>query len=217
MRLTTSPFRSRGTPPALPRSLDDAAEWWARRTPRTRLALAAMAALILLAMAGAGAARSPWGEARTVLVAGRDLAPGTVLAPGDVRAADWPARLVPDDALTELPAGDATGVLVVGAPAGTLLTARHLGRAGLAAGLPASRAAVPVTVPDGVTLAAGQRVDLLAGDRDGTGRLLAADARVLRVEAGTVWVDVSRDDAPDLAAASDWGAITVAVVGADPG
>ena len=205
-----------GSPPALPPTLDRCAEWWAARTPRTRMAIVVAGVLLLLAVAGAGAARSPWGAGRTVLVAGRDLAPGATLRAADVHTERWPAAILPPDALTAVPAED-DALLALGAPAGTVLTERHLAADGLAAHLGADRAAVPVPRSEGLPVRAGQLVDLVAGDGQGRGQVLARDARVLRVGETTLWVDVSRDDAPSVAAAVDWGEVTVAVVGPHAG
>jgi hypothetical protein len=89
-----------GAPPTLPPLLDRAAETWAGWPPRARLAASVVGALLLLAIAGAGAGRSPWGPSVEVLVATRDLPAGHELTAADVAARAWPRTLRPAGALT---------------------------------------------------------------------------------------------------------------------
>lgn len=205
-----------GPPPALPPLLDRLAERWAGAGPRVRLLLGALLAAAVLAVAGRGAATSPWGPEAPVLVAARDLPAGRALAPGDLEEATWPQRLVPRGAPTSAAAvGGRT--LAVGLPAGTPLAPSHLAVDGVAADLPADRVAYPLPLTDGTVLAAGQHVDLVAGDGSGGGLRLAAGARVLAVDATTAWVAVRRSEAPAVAGAVAWGQVVAVVlpVGAD--
>lgn len=201
-RLRTSGGPWHGPPPRLPELLDRASDRWFGLPPRVRAAVLALGATVVLVLAGAGAARSPWGPPVPVLVAAVDLEAGAPLGPEHVRTARRPARLVPDDALTGLDAvagARAAGMLV----AGTVLTARHVaGGDAVTDALAAGRAAYAVERASLPPLRIGQRLDLVAGDLEGRGRTLARDVRVVGVGDGTVWLDVARDDAPAIAAAA---------------
>ncbi|MFN2557808.1 MAG: SAF domain-containing protein [Nitriliruptorales bacterium] len=200
-----------GPPPALPAALDRLCERWAYAPPRVRLVILLAALLIVLAVAGRGAARSPWGPPTGVLVARSDLPAGHVLQGADLAVATWPSRLVPAGSPSE--ASEITGThLAMGLPAGSLLTSTHLAAAGLAAGLPAGHVAVSVKLSDGVTVGSGQQVDLMTLDRGGGAIRLASDARILSAEAGRVWIAVRRDEAPAAAAAAAQGEVGVALL-----
>lgn len=191
-----------GRPPTLPRHVDRAAERWASLPPRARLALGLVAALAVLLLAGAGAARSPWGPPVETLVATRDLPAGHRLGPGDLERATWPAELAP------APPGETDGrTLSTGLPAGMPLTGGHVGTGGIAARLHEGEAAFPLPLEEGVALAPGQLVDLVAGDAGGGGTRLAAAARVLEVDGNSAWIAVRREDAPGLAGAAAWGRV----------
>lgn len=200
-----------GPAPALPAALDGLAERWAAARPRTRLVVSAAAVLALLAVAGRGATRSPWGPAVAVVVTRADLPAGRTLTPDLLEAARWPKRLVPADALPA-PAPALGQRLAVGAPAGTVLTGRHLLRPGVTGDLPAGTVAVPVPLGDSPAVAAGQRVDVLAARADGGGTRLAAGAAVLGVEGEVAWVAVGREEAPAVAGAAAAGAVTLAAL-----
>lgn len=161
---------------------------WGRRLLAVGL-LAAAAAL-------AAAEREPFdsgGPTVDVLVAGRDLAAGSVLGPGDVLALAWPARLVPDGTLT--PADDPVGRLLAGAVrAGEVMTDVRLLGPGLYDALDPGLRAVPVRLTDagvGALLRAGDRIDLYAISTGNIGSgagseqssLVAASALVLAVPA----------------------------------
>lgn len=200
-----------GPSPVLPAALDRLCERWACCPPRLRLAFAVAAGLALLAIAGWGAARTPWGAPSVVLVARADLPAGHVLQSPDLAVTRWPSRLVPPGSPRE--ASSVMGTpLAIGLPAGSLLTSAHVVVGGVAAGLPADHVAVPVKVPEGVTLASGQHVDLMTHDRAGGGVLLASDASVVAVEGEQVWVVVRRREAPAVAAAAAQGEVGVALL-----
>ncbi|MYW74715.1 SAF domain-containing protein, partial [Pseudonocardia sp. SID8383] len=69
---------------------------WSRALLARRVLAAALAvaAVVVALLPAAGDERVP------VLVAARDLAPGTALGPADVVVASWPPALVPAGALT---------------------------------------------------------------------------------------------------------------------
>ncbi|MBW3657621.1 MAG: SAF domain-containing protein [Actinobacteria bacterium] len=191
-----------GPPPSLPDLLDRASERWFGLPPRLRSVLLAGVGLLLLLVAGAGAARSPWGPPVAVLVTTLDVQPGQALDPATVRTERRPARLVPDDAVRDAGAlgrSRAAATLL----AGTVLTTRHLaGEDAVTGTLAEGRAAYPVEAATLPPLRPGQRLDLVAGDLEGRGRTLARDVRVVSITDGTVWLDVARDDAPVIAAAA---------------
>ncbi|MDQ4129618.1 MAG: SAF domain-containing protein [Actinomycetota bacterium] len=200
-----------GPPPALPRALDRLSERWACAPPRARVAVLLAAALVMLAIAGRGAVRSPWGAPSPVLVARSDLPAGHVLQPPDLAASTWPSRVVPAGSPSE--ASSVTGTpLAMGLPAGGLLTSTHLAVPGVAAGLPAGHVAVSVKVPEGLALASGQHVDLMTLERGGGGVLLASDATILAVEGERVWVVVRRHEAPAVAGSAQQGEVGFALL-----
>lgn len=191
-----------GPPPRLPDLLDRASERWFGLPPRARVAVLVGVAVLLLLVAGAGAARSPWGPPVPVLVTTVDVEAGQPVEAAAVRTERRPARLVPEDALRDagtLGTARAAGLLV----AGTVLVTRHLAGEDVVAGaLADGRAAYPVDATALPPLGVGQRLDLVAGDLEGRGRTLARDVRVLHLADGTVWLDVAREDAPAIAAAA---------------
>ena len=191
-----------GGPPTLPGAFDAVAERWAQLQPRVRFAAASISAVLILLIAGAGAARSPWGPPVDVFVATRDLPAGHVLSSEDLREVPWPAELAP--ARTVSPQGL---TLTVGLPAGTPLGDAHLGDGGLASLLEQDEAAFPLPAEDVTELRAGQRVDLVAGDPGGAGLRLAAEARVLTTDGDIAWIAIQRDEAPALAGAAASGRV----------
>lgn len=131
--------------------------WW---LGRHRRAVAAVLAAVSV-WAGLSAVRTGAAPTYTVLVAARDLAPGTVLAGDDVHGVDIPTAAVPPTALR--PGARIVGrAVAVAVPAGVPLTPASLsvGRV-----LPAGTVATPVRLADPGEVAlvvAGDRVDVLA-------------------------------------------------------
>jgi hypothetical protein len=97
-------------------------------------------------------------------------------------------------------------------PADTPLTAAHVTDAGMAGLVAAGRVAVPLPRDVAPGIEAGAVVDVLSAGQQGAGRL-ASGARVLAVDEAHLWVEVARDEAPDVAAAAGWGAVSIALVG----
>lgn len=195
----------------LPGIADRIAEGWWRLTPRARGALALLAAGALLAVAALRIALSPYGPPVTVLVATSDLVAGSVPAGSEFTSVRWPRDLLPPG----LPASraDVAGSrLVTDVTAGSVLTLRHLRDSGPLADL--SPGAAAIALPQGLvrTATAGTRLDLVAVAGDGSGRLVARDVRVLAVEDGTVWAEVPRERAADVAAAALRGTLSAAVL-----
>lgn len=197
---------------ALPEPFDGLSERWWRLAPRLRAALVVVLAVLLLALAGHGAARSPWGAPTEVLVTTSDLSPGQAVDAGVVGGTERPGNLVPGDALTgldQLP-GDAR---VHGrVPAGTVLTERHLAT-GIAGLVDAHEAAVPVPRDGQPPLRAGQVVDAIVTTVQGTASRVAAQARVLAVDADWLWVAAPTDRADALAGAATSGQLVLVVRG----
>jgi pilus assembly protein CpaB len=175
--------------------------------------------LIITVLAGAAAlgavvtriALSPFGAPTPVVVVTSDLAAGAAVSSADLTVTRWPSGLVPSDALTA--ERDAVGArLTIGVTEGTVLTGRHVRRDGPLADLRSGMAAVPV--PSGMLrgVSARARLDLVATAGDGSGRALARDVRVLAADGDTVWVEVERERAPDVAAAAARGTLSGAVL-----
>ena len=141
-------------------------------------------------------ARSAWGPPIEVLVAAADLQAGVPISADTVGRTRRPASLVPADALV-----DATGILTVPVVSGTVLTARHRAES-LPALLRADEVAIPIPTDLQPDVSPGVDVDLLSAGFDGTGRTIAAGARVLSVDGAWIWVAVPQAVAADAAAAA---------------
>lgn len=135
--------------------------WWLERHRR-----AVSAACVAVAVwAGLTAVRPERQPTVRVLVAARDLPPGTVLAAGDLRDVGLPPAAVPPAALRP-GAGLAGQSVAVAVPAGVPITPAALSVGRL---LPAGTEAVPVRLTDpgaAALLRAGDRVDVLAARGD---------------------------------------------------
>lgn len=196
-----------GPPFALPALLDRVSERWWRARPRARVLLS-LSAVVLIVVAGiAHAAAAPHGPPAVAWVASHDLVVGHVLEPGDLERTDWPSGLLPDGALRE-----PRGTLAAPLPRGAVATERHLGDAGVAAGLPDGTVAVPVPLEVLPDLPAGARIDLVASDLGGGAHLLTSGAVVLHTDAVAVWLAVEQQTAPQVAGAALHGPIGVIVV-----
>jgi len=184
--------------------------WWSLVMA---LALAA-GALARGAWAGADRARAAWGDAVPVVVARRDLAPGTPLAPGTVGLDTWPRALVPPGALTSLPGPEAVAVLPIAAGEAVVEARAGPLPAGPVSRLPPGTVgvAVPMDAPAAAALGLvpGTPVEVLTTDPvSGQPTLPAGGARVVAVAEGTVVVAVPEADAPAVAAAAAAGGATV--------
>ncbi|WP_114422444.1 SAF domain-containing protein [Nocardioides houyundeii] len=130
------------------------------------------------AAAAVTATAPPPAPSERVLVATRDLPSGTVLAPGDLTRAAWPAGAAPDGAV-RLAVGR---TLAAPVRRGEPMTDLRLTTPGLLQGYP-GLVAVPVRVPDPAVVAllrVGDRVDLLAADPEtATAEVVARSAEVL--------------------------------------
>jgi len=200
-----------GPPVRLPWVVDRISEGWWHLAPRTRSAVSGLGVLVVLGMVLLRIVLSPYGAPVTVLVATRDLAVGAVPGPADVMTARWPRTLLPPAPVVERSALDGAR-LTMGVAAGTALTLAHLRDDGPLAGLGPGAAAVPV--PDGLLRGAraGARLDLVGVAGDGSGRTIAREVRVLAVDGDTVWLEVVRERAADVAAAALRGTLSGAVL-----
>jgi Flp pilus assembly protein CpaB len=148
---------------------------WRRRLLRHRRALAAVLAA-LLAWSLTTALRPPTAQMVPVLVAARDLMPGTVLSDADVAAAALPPQAVPADAIQST---DATGAstlagrtVVVPVRAGEPVLARQLLTSSLLAGYGPDVVATPVRLSDDASVSVlrpGDLVDVVAAVAAGAG------------------------------------------------
>ncbi|WP_405485951.1 SAF domain-containing protein [Nocardia sp. NBC_00511] len=186
-----------------------------------------IAAVALLLLAGFLALREDPADRHTaVLVAGRDLPPGHVLADGDLRPLPRETATLPAGAVREpdrLRGATLTGAVAAGEIV-TELRVVSPRLAALAAGSPDARI-VPIRLADNAVaevLRAGDRVDVVAGAESGPGgrpaRLLAADGAVVLVSGGepgpgrgdrVVLVALDARRATTVAAASLRTALTV--------
>ncbi len=166
---------------------------WTRTVPARRVAAGG-----LVVLAGVAVLRSDPGDERAaVVVAARDLAPGTALTADDVRLESRSATTIPDGATTD-PAAVAGSTLAGPARRGEVLTDVRLLGSRLAEAAIGSKAGpgariVPLQLADGALLdvvRVGDVVDVLAApatDPTTTGRavgkVVATDAVVVLVSA----------------------------------
>lgn len=152
-----------------------------RAVLRRRRLLAAVLTAVAVA-AGLHSVTAPPPPRIDVLVAARDLPGGTVLAPGDLTPVPFARGSVPDDLATSTTGRTLAAPVRRGEP----VTDVRLVGPGLAEGHP-GLTAVPVRLPDaGMVglLAAGDRIDLVAADPQGsTARLVATDLSVVALPA----------------------------------
>ncbi|MFF7939923.1 SAF domain-containing protein [Nocardia gamkensis] len=196
---------------------------WADAVLARRLLAAALAALaVLLFLRG-----DPDTERTTVLVAGRDLAPGRLLEAGDLRPAPREAGTLPAGAVAD--AAALVGATLTGAMRqGEVFTDLRVVGPRLAAAATGAREAriVPIRLADTAVadiLRAGDRVDVIgAEDANGPGtrpaRTLATDSAVVLVAGAgdgrgaaerVVLVAMDAEHATAVAAASLRTALTV--------
>jgi Flp pilus assembly protein CpaB len=186
--------------------VDRVSEGWWRLSPRRRSVVALVVGTALTVGVLLRVALSPYGPPLSVVVATRDLAVGTRLAPADLVAARWPATLVPDHLLAAR--DEAIGAtLSTAVIAGTPVSHRHLQGDAVTGTLASWAVAVPVPVELLPPLVAGGRIDVVITLGDGSGRAAATDVRVLSVDDGVVWLEVERSRAPDVSAAAGRGTI----------
>ena len=150
-----------------------------RAVLRRRRVLAAVLTAVAVA-AGLHSVTAPPPPRIDVLVAARDLPGGTVLGPGDLTPVPFTPGSVPDDLATPTVGRTLAAPVRRGEP----VTDVRLVGPGLADGHP-GLTAVPVRLPDaGMVglLAAGDRIDLVAADPEGSGaRVVAGGVPVLAV------------------------------------
>lgn len=206
-----------------------------RRARRARIALVAVLALLAGVatasfVADAADRAEAWGPRRRVAVATRDLDPGEQLTSDAVVWHDLPVAVVPDDAVTDDPAGRPVAERILrdevvrGARLGTAGTsglAARLAPGWLAVALPADDRTPPVRVGDRADLYVATATDPTATEptvatgstaaRPPAGRRLTAGARVLEVTDRRITVAVPRADAPEVAAAIATSTVILAV------
>lgn len=196
-----------GPPPSLPRLLDLASERWWGLPPRARAVLLGLG-VVLLALVAVGPRTPLAGDAHVeVAVAVRELRPGEAVGPGDLRPERWPAELAPAGAAAPDAEGHLTGLL----PRGAVLTEGHLGSGGLSALVADGRAAVALPADLVPEPHPGTVVELVVTDGARSSHESAGPARILRVDAEHVWVDVAAARAGTVAAAAARRAVAVIV------
>jgi hypothetical protein len=127
-----------------------------------RAALLLVATAVVMVVVGslsrAAEVRDRWGTMVDVVIAERDLAAGSPLAPGSLTIAHWPAALVAADALGELPSADDS--LRRTLRLGEVVTLRDLRSTSAAMEVPSGRRAISMPMDASVpSLVAGDIVD----------------------------------------------------------
>jgi hypothetical protein len=166
------------------------------------LLLAAIAGLLVAdAAARVDAARRAWGVTRPVVVAVADVAPGEILD-GVTDAKDLPEPMVPDQALTELPARATARQRIA---AGEIVTAHDVApTAGPRSLIPDGWRAVPVAEPVASGAAVGDEVAVASG-----GIVVSDDGVVVGALVDGVLVAVPADVAAQVAQASATADVTL--------
>lgn len=153
---------------------------WRRRLHRHRRPLLALLAGLLVWSLTAALRPAP-PELVPVVVAARDLAPGTTVTVDDLVVASLPVQARPADA-TEDPAPLVGRRVVVPLLAGDAVLARHLLTAGLLAGYGPGTVATPLRLADASALAVlrpGDLVDVIAASSAGTAGAASGSAAVV--------------------------------------
>jgi hypothetical protein len=194
-----------------------------RRPPLRLVAAVLLAALcgvaVLRVTDRAEAAVARYGAGSPAWVVRRDLAPGDVVAGGDVTLDRRPAAFVPDGAVADDPVG--RRVVAEAAPGEVLTEARLAGgdRRGAAALVPVGWRAVAIPAVDAaLPVEVGQRVDVIAAgtgvDGSATGAVVAEDGVVVHVaDDAVVTVAVTASAAARVVAALAGGYVALALVG----
>lgn len=193
---------------ALPRYLDRASEWWWEQPSRVRLLLPALA--VTMVVLGAGLATTK--EVTTaVVVATRDIEPGTLIGRNDIATEQRPRRFVPD-----APALNADGVAFRFIAKGSVLTRHHLGDGGVSVRLPAGHVAVAVPVGVLPPVSLGDTLTFVEVTYDGAASAFDHTATVMHVDGDVLWFAVHPDDAAPITAAAQTGRISVILHGRKP-
>lgn len=156
-------------------------------------------------------ARHRLGATVPVLVADHGVAAGSALGSGDVRVVAMPVAFAPPGAVVTLPA-DARATAAIGV--GEVLTSARLvaQRSALAARLDDSRRAVAIARGDRpLSLAPGDRVDVIGTSEGFAPRVVCAAAPVLAVDDEVVTVAVPVADEAMVAAIAAGGGATLAL------
>lgn len=199
----------RGRPKRLPRRLP----YWVAALVVSLTTAAVVGQLV----GGAQRAQARWGATTTVLVAAGDVAAGAPVEPRHVRRRTLPQVAVPPGAASVLPAD---AVAVHGLHRGEVLLERRVVRGGAsaaAARLPSGTRGIAVPAGDGLPVAVGDRVDVLA-TFDGTDGgeptfPVAEQGLVVHVGDRSVTVAVRAVDTPRVAYALAAGVVTLALSG----
>jgi Flp pilus assembly protein CpaB len=171
----------------------------------------------------AAAARQRWGEARPVVVARRDLAPGEIIDAAAVEVRRLPVAAVPARAMNDPPIGSVVRYPIAAGEAVLSKRIAPQGLHGVAARVPeGDRAvAVPAAKTGRPPLEVGDQVDVMAvvatpDQPDGAVPVapLVEDAVVVDVGEESVSVAVPTAEAPTLAYAVTQGAVVLALGGA---
>ncbi|MEX2532864.1 MAG: SAF domain-containing protein [Nitriliruptoraceae bacterium] len=195
-------------PMAWPRYLDRASEWWWTQPSRIRLLLPALAVM----MVAVGLSFATTKEATTaVVVATRDIEPGTLIGRNDVTTERRPRRFVPD-----APAQDADGVAFRFIAKGSVLTRHHLGDGGVSVRLPAGHVAVAVPVGVLPPVSLGDTLTFVEVTYDGATYAFDHTATMVHADGDVLWFAVHLDDAAPIAAAAQTGRISVILHGRKP-
>ena len=197
-----------------------------RRRPRLRNGLVVAIALLCGAtvartVQAADRTRASWGGSTSVLVVTDDLAAGDRLDQSNTKVVGRPEPLVPDGALTSLPADARAAAAMY---AGEVVREERLaptGASALTARLPPGARAMAIPVEPGTTppVVVGDLVEVLVAlgpDAAGGGPpgfALASGVPVIDVTEAAITIAVGDDVAPRLAVAFGQGAVTLAVVG----
>jgi Flp pilus assembly protein CpaB len=133
--------------------------------------------------------RNRWGPMVDVVIAERDLAAGSPLVPGALTIAHWPAAIVADDALGELPSADDS--LRRTLRLGEMVTLRDLRSTSAAMEVPSGRRALSMPMDASVpSLVTGDVVDFFVFEDAALGLDVN---RAAKFDASGIVIEVSDD------------------------
>jgi len=214
VRVMTSLFLSRASewlsnpPIALPRYLDRASEWWWAQPSRMRLLWPVLAVMMVMVVLSAATTQ----EATTaVVVATRDIQPGTLVGRDDITTQQRPRRFVPD-----APALNTDGVAFRFIAKGSVLTLHDLGDGGMSVRLPEDHVAVAVPVGVLPPVSLGDTLTFVEITYDGAALAFDHTATVVHTEGEVLWFAVDPAEAARITAAAQTGRISVILHGRKP-
>lgn len=190
-------------PVTWPRFVDHAGEWWWTQSSRVRLVLPLIAIFLFTVSAGTTFTKE---TTTTVVIALRDIPPGTLITPDDVATEQWPRRFVPESWTL-----NAEGVALSFIAQGSVLTRHHLGDGGVSLHLPNGQVAVAVPIGVLPPVSLGDTLTFVDVNYDGEANAFTHMSTVIHTDDDVLWFAVAPNEAARVTAAAQSGRIGVIV------